>query len=312
MEARTDRSRSPFIQLLELAQRQHFVVSSRQATELGVGYQTLYRAVAAGKLERDLPHVYRVPGSERTWESQLMAAQLWLDRPDSAVSHRSAAAFWSFPDFERGSVELSTKRWKKPLLPVVVHKLSASPSGDTTTVAFIRVTNPGRTLIDIAGLIETDDLERALEDALRRKLTSVAHLRWLCRARYGKGARGIADLRALLPSDYVPTGSSFEVKLMQALRRAGLPPPVRQHEVRTNGVFVARVDFAYPWAKVAIEADSYEFHSGREAWESDLRRRNALTALGWLVIHATYRQMMSDMESVVARTRGALTPRLGQ
>ena len=294
-----------------LALGQHFVLSRRQAEGMGVDHRALSRAVAAGTLIRDLPSVYRIPGPEITWESRLMAAQLWLDRPDAVVSHRSAAASWGLPGFPRGPIELSTTRWKKPLPPVVVHKVGEEIRGHTTTVGPIRVTNAGRTLVDVAGLVPADTLEGAVEDAIRRGLTSVAHLRWLCQGRQGKGAKGIKMLRKLLePGGYRTTESHFEIRLLQALRKASLPLPERQYEIRDAGRLLARVDFAYPWAKVAIEADSYTFHSGRDAWESDLARRNALTALGWLVIHVTYRQMEAGMSEVVQRVRDTLMPRL--
>ena len=278
---------------------------------MGVDHRALSRAVASGTLAHDLPSVYRIPGPEITWESRLMAAQLWLDRPDAVVSHRSAAACWGLPGFPRGPIELSTARWKKPLPPVVVHKVGDEIRGHTTTVGPIHVTNAGRTLVDVAGLVPADSLEGAVEDAIRRGLTSFAHLRWLCQGRHGKGAKGIRTLRKLLQAAVDRTTEShFEIRLLQAIRKASLPLPERQYEIRDAGRLLARVEFAYPWAKVAIEADSYTFHSGRNAWESNLARRNALTALGWLVIHVTYRQMESGMSEVVQRVRDALMPSL--
>ena len=189
-----------------------------------------------------------------------MGAQLWLG-PESSVSHASAAALWELPGFIREPLELSTPRPKKPLPPVVVHRASVDLGDHTTTVGPVRVTNVGRTLVDIAGSVTPDLLERCLEDAVRRRLTSLSHLRWLLRDRKGKGAKGIANLRRLVQADPVSvTGSDFEVRLLQALRRASLPAPVRQHEIFDGSDFVARVDFAYPHAKVAIEADGYRFH----------------------------------------------------
>ena len=311
MEVHPETARTRFREAITLALAQLFVISLRQAEAIGVDHRALSRAVSARTLVRDLPGVYRIPGPEIRWESRLMAAQLWLDRPDGAVSHRSAAALWGLPGCARGPIELSTTKWKKPLPPVVVHKVGAEISGCTTTVGPVRVTNAGRTLVDIAGLVPPETLEGAVEDAIRRGLTSYAHLRWVCQGRQGKGAKGIASLRKLLKQVTVrPTESHFELRLLQALRKASLPPPERQFEITDAGRLLGRVDFAYPWAKVAIEADSYTFHSGRDAWEAGLARRNALTSLGWLVIHVTYRQLESDMEEVVGRVRDALMPGL--
>lgn len=312
MGSDADRSISRFFAVVELALRQHGVVSAEQAALVGVDRRGLHRAVAAGKLLRVFPSVYRVQGSEVTWESELMAAHLWLGS-DSAVSHLAAAALWELPDFPRGPVELLTPRHRKALPPVVVREVRLAIRGHTTTVAHIPVTNAGRTLVDIAGLVLPDRLECAVEDALRRRLTSIAHLRWLCKGRYGKGAKGIGVLKKFIDdSKRPPTESPFETKLLQAIRKASLPVPVRQFEVTDRGRFVARVDFAYPWAKIAIEADSYKFHGGRNAWESGIDRRESIEALGWRVITVTYRQMESNMVGVAARIRAALMPGLGQ
>lgn len=301
---------SGLLEALTRAQKQYGVFSRRQAAELGVGYHALYRAVRASRIQRDLPGVYRLPGAERSWKSELMAAQLWLDKPDGCVSHGAAAALWSLPGFKPGPIELSSTQWKNPLPPIVVHKLSIGLVGHTTTVGPISLTNAGRTLVDVAGMVPTAILERAVEDAIRRGLTSRPHLRWLLQGRAGKNAKGIARLRELISTDAPVTESEFEARLFQAIRRERLPVPVRQHEIVVDGEVIARVDFAYPWAKVAIEADSYQFHSGRERWESDLDRRSRLTALGWFVIHVTYRQMTQDMGEVARRIREVISPRL--
>lgn len=227
-----------------------------------------------------------------------MAAHLWLGA-GSAVSHASACALWRLPGFEEGAVELSSPRRKRPLPPVVVHLAGADLAAHTTTVGCIPVTNAGRSLVDISGSCHADDLEAAVEDAIRRGLTSRRHLLWLIEGRRGKGAKGVRVLRRLLTDrTHAVTESHFETRLLQAIRRARLPLPAPQHEIRDDDRFVARVDFAYPWAKVAIEADSYWYHSGQQAWDADIDRRNELTALGWLVIHVTHRQMTGDIEKV--------------
>ena len=51
--------------------------------------------------------------------------------------------------------------------------------------------------------------------------------------------------------------------------------------------FVARVDFAWPEAKVALECESYEHHSGRVAWKLDVTRLNEVASLGWIVQRGT-------------------------
>jgi len=71
------------------------------------------------------------------------------------------------------------------------------------------------------------------------------------------------------------------------LRRNGLPRPVTQHRILDGSRFVARVDFAYPEWKIAMEYESYQEHTGKLALDRDNPRRNALVALGWRPIGIT-------------------------
>jgi very-short-patch-repair endonuclease len=57
--------------------------------------------------------------------------------------------------------------------------------------------------------------------------------------------------------------------------------PELQYEIWDGPHFVARVDFAYPERKLAIEVDGFQFHSGRESFDRDRRRLSAVSALGW-------------------------------
>jgi very-short-patch-repair endonuclease len=66
------------------------------------------------------------------------------------------------------------------------------------------------------------------------------------------------------------------------------PSPVAQYEVRDGTRLVARVDFAYPEARLAIEADGYRFHGTHRQWKKDLKRRTILAGLGWRVLHFSW------------------------
>lgn len=102
-------------------------------------------------------------------------------------------------------------------------------------------------------------------------------------------------------------GSPFERRFIQFLGRRRLPPAERQFVIEDgNGNFVARVDFAYPELKVAIECDSKKHHFGRGDWESDVERRSRLAAFGWLVIHVSWDMLVNRPDELEALIRGAL------
>lgn len=77
------------------------------------------------------------------------------------------------------------------------------------------------------------------------------------------------------------TGSRLETRFMQLLRRERFPMPVRQLEISDRGGLIGRVDFAYPDRMIAIEVQSYEFHSERESWANDQTRLDRLYSSGW-------------------------------
>ena len=80
--------------------------------------------------------------------------------------------------------------------------------------------------------------------------------------------------------------SPQETRARVRIRQAGFPPPVPQYRVTAHGRFVARVDLAWPDARVAVEYDG-EWHAGADQLRLDRARLNKLVDAGWLVLHLT-------------------------
>jgi very-short-patch-repair endonuclease len=226
------------------------------------------------------------------------------------VSHRCAAALWGLAGFARAPVELVVPRRRKRALPGIVHRPLSLPDVDVTVVDAIPVTTPARTLIDVAGVAHRDAVEEALDDALRRGLVTLARIRWRLEQVGGMGTPGSAALRQLVEarSSHATPASVLERRWLRVMRRTGLPDPELQREIREpSGRLVARVDFAYPYEKLAIEADGRQWHSGRRRFEEDRARQNALLRLGWRVIRVTWSDL-EDPRRVLAVIREALSP----
>ena len=68
---------------------------------------------------------------------------------------------------------------------------------------------------------------------------------------------------------------------------AGIPEPVVQWEIRSDGRFIARVDLAYPELKIAIEYEGDGHRTERAQWRIDIRRQRDLEDEGWIVIRLT-------------------------
>jgi len=119
-------------------------------------------------------------------------------------------------------------------------------------------------------------------------------------------ARGVATVRRALPLLDARSESAQESRLRVVLHLAGLPVSAVQHVVRDRaGRFVARVDLAYPAARVAVEYDG-DHHRDRPQWRHDLARRERLDALGWRVVVVVAADLRQDPDVVVTRVRTAL------
>ena len=79
-----------------------------------------------------------------------------------------------------------------------------------------------------------------------------------------------------------------------------------QYEVRDGGHLIARVDFAYPNSKLAIEAYGRRHHSAWIDHEHDLSRQNALIAAGWRMIIVTWARLHNARVPVMRTIARAL------
>lgn len=278
---------------VRIAAAQHGVIARRQAIAAGLSPDAIGRLVNAGALIRLHPSVYALwtpSAEEERWRQRLTAGALWLGNA-SAVSHRAAAIELGIDGTSAAPIEYSTTGWRRsPGAGIVVHRVRSLPADETVVRGSLRITSVARTIVDLAALMESTTLELALESAFRLGVTRDEIATVLERS--GPARRGRSHLRVLL-EEYAPVGteSALETIVWELVRDEGLPPPTPQHVIRDpDGTFVARADFAYPEARLAIEAESYKHHSNPRDWARDRRRENALISLGWIV----YRVMWGD------------------
>jgi very-short-patch-repair endonuclease len=277
-------------ELTRLAMKQHGVVSREQALACGVASTTITRAQHAAALERLYPGVYRLAGAPATWRQSLLAACLAMgDR--AVISHAPAGALFQLPGLPPRGVEVSVPRGRRRIRGITFHRPMSLEKVDVTAIDAIPVTTPARTLIDLATCVDRDRLEEALDDALRRRLVSLPKLRWRIKE---LGARKLLT-KLVEERAHGVTESNLEIRVLRAIRAAGLPKPVIQHRIGRY-----RVDLAYPEDRVAVECDGYQFHSGRRAFDADRERRNVLTAMKWTVLHATWTDVEQLVETLAA------------
>lgn len=255
------------------------------------------RELRTGTIERIHPGIY-VPTTvddEFRWRQQ-MAANLARAGDGSALSHRCAAFLHrldGFRDLEiaRRSDDLSVRRSSTFRTSPAI-RVRQLPPTELVLIRGLAVTSVLRTLADLGRFVDADEVEMALECALRidpRRPDQwneqlLGELLALSETG-GRGRTGLAVLRTVLrrrPPGARPTGSPAETRAVQALRPVGLGGLTRQPTIRImtqGGTLVRKAfpDIGDLDRLFFIEIDGLGAHSTSTALDRDLRRQNDLT-----------------------------------
>jgi very-short-patch-repair endonuclease len=223
--------------------------------------------------------------------------------PGAVLSGRSAAVWWGVglagPDDDvECTVPLSCRAGTAQGVRVTRRTLAPV---DVATRDGVAVTTPLRTALDLARIQPLEEAVVALDQFLQVRRTSLAEVRVAAARLTGPGCRQVR--KAVEKADGCAQ-SPQETRLRLRLHASRLPKPVAQYEVRDARGFVARVDFAWPEARVAVEYDGW-WHGQPQNVPQDRRRLNRLTAAGWTVIFATAEDVDEPVQ-LVARIGAAL------
>lgn len=290
-----------------VASRQQGLITREKALTIGLSEDAILRRVASGKWRLMFPGVYAVSGSPDSWIQKLLGACLWAD---GIASHRAGAAVWGLEGFDARLIEVTTERRVRSCDSEVVVRRGVLDRRDRTIFNGIPVTTPSRTLLDLGAVADIDLLNVALQDALRKGLTTISRLRLLVDRVGGKGKPGVGALRTLVGDTLTPrliTETRLETRLLKLISDSGLPLPVPQYKIRVDRHVVARLDFAYPSEMLGIEGDSFAFHSAPEDVQRDRDRSNALTLLGWRILHVTWDDLVNRPNQVIEAIRASLS-----
>lgn len=183
-----------------------------------------------------------------------------------------------------------------PLLPAEVVELDG-----------YRVTCLERTAVDVARML---DFERAVAvlDAALHAGADPALVRDIALAAANRRGARVAR-RAL---DFADRRSESVGESISRVRMAqvGLPVPVLQLEVVDAGVWIARVDFAWPeWGVVGEFDGKVKYSGGAEAAAAAImlekRRQQAIEDAGWIVVRWTWSDLQ-DLRTFRAHISSAL------
>ena len=272
-----------------LAGGQHGVLTRSQLLQLGLSPAAIGRHLESGRLRPLHRGVYLV--GPLTPDHALEMAAVLAGGTTAVLSHLSALRLWRMRQARvAGPVDVTVPGSGRGRRPGIrfhrVHRLADHERG---VLDGIPVTSPARTLVDVAAVLGSRELELAMAVAEREGLISCQELAALP-GPYG-GRPGMSALRALLRQQAGPdlTRSEAERRCLALLRAAGLPRP------RVNvPVGPYELDLFWPDEALAIEVDGRAYHTSRSSFEGDRRKDSWLRARGIQVVRLTWRQITRD------------------
>lgn len=205
--------------------------------------------------------------------------------PHAVVTGRSAAVLWGVElASETDDVELTAQPGThQRRVPGLVVRRAVLPPEHRWRRLDIPVTTAAATTVRLAASLAADDAVVAVDQMVATGTVDLADVRALAAAGRGRGAARAR--RACARADGLAE-SPQETRVRLLLHGSRLPQPVAQYRIVADGEFVARVDFAWPDLRIALEYDGL-WHAESGQFARDRRRLNRLQAAGWRVVFVT-------------------------
>ncbi len=202
------------------------VITRSEALALGMSPATLTRWVQRGHLIAVATGIYIQPGVLESERTLLRAATRSLS---AVVSHESAARLHGLDGFDSRRVAVTVPvRRSNRFTGVIVHQLTDLTSDETTHIIGLPVTDPPRTVIDLAAVLPSALLASSLDQVVRMRLTTYQSIAGRLEKTARQGKRGVTKLRSILKprlgGSFV-SESTLETRLLKLLEDHGLPRP---------------------------------------------------------------------------------------
>ncbi|UJA20274.1 DUF559 domain-containing protein [Thermoleophilia bacterium SCSIO 60948] len=294
-----------------MARRQHGVLSLAQLLEAGLSRRAVEYRCSSGQLVRLHRGVYAVGHRPRRRETTLMAAS--LAAAGAPLSHRTAAAHWGVLRHQSGVVHLTFAKDIRSRRGMVIHRRPIEPD-EITTRDGIPVTDPSRTLLDLAGLLNPQQLWVAFDKAVGAQLDLTPLSELLERYPKRKGISTLRHLAATLRPRRDRIRSSLESRFTRWLADRRLPPPERNQLVEVEGTLI-EVDCLWRSERLVVELDGAP-HLTQAAVDADKARDRRVRVAGYETFRVSGTMLdrepaaiEADLRRLLARPRSSASAR---
>ncbi|HET8672810.1 MAG TPA: type IV toxin-antitoxin system AbiEi family antitoxin domain-containing protein [Thermoleophilaceae bacterium] len=275
------------------------VVTRQELLAAGLTRDQIRTRLRRGSLLVQFPGVYRVGHAAQSTEATYLAA-VKACGPRALLCGRAAAYLWRTVKGKPPPPEVLVPSVR--LVPgVIARRCRRIHPRDRAFCHGIPVTTVARTIVDLAAVLDLEQLARAcheagvVHDLAPRQVKAVLKRR--------PTAPGAAKLRLVMEGDAPATLSKLERRFLKLMRENGFPKPVVNRLAGGR-----RVDCRWAEHRLTVELDSYTFHRSRHAWELDRRRERAARARGDEFIRYTYGDVF-ETPAVVIRELSRILPR---
>ena len=269
----------PDLALARLAARQHGAVTRIQLLTAGFNVKAIEYRLRIGRLHKLHRGVYAVGHRPPSPHARAMAAVLACGS-GAVLSHRSAAVLWEIVPRRHGPVDVTARSYHQHR-GIRAHRSTTLTRTDVTRHYGIPITTPARTLHDLARVLPSHSLTRAVNEARIRNLISDDD------------------------EETGPTRSRLEDEFLRFIDRYDLPPPEVNQQVLGH-----EVDMLWRRQRLVVELDSRTFH--RHTFEQDRERDAHLLSEGFAVLRITWRRLKQAPGREAKRLRSVLDQRDGE
>lgn len=274
------------------------MISRTELLANGVTSNEVQRHVRGGRWRRLRVGIYATRQLElsKAW-LQDFAGELCWGGEGTAISHRGAAYLYGFDGFA-GECPV------RPDITVPASSACRGPNVHRSTITVptvslfdLVVVSPEVCLAQLGHVASEDEVELAIESALRHGITTVARLQ---ETAFGSLARieGARVLRLVLrrrPPDAPATASAVETTVLQILRGLGCRKPERRAAIGSE-----QFSFVVRPRRLAVSCTNERIASPMSL------RRQGLTDTGWTIVDISMVELMTDRKAAVEKLKAGI------
>ncbi len=267
------------------------LVNRPQLLDAGITQAEIRSRLRSGSLLPEYRGVYRVGHRALSMESRYLGA-VWACGHGALLSGRAAAQLLALTNGPPPPPEVIAPVLRR-VPGVITRRYRKLHADDATLYRRIPVTSVPRTLVDLAAVLDLEDLARECHEAGVKHDTTPAQVDAALRRR--PGAKDAAKLRSIMSGEVQVALSKLERRFRDLLRTARLPIPVMNKVAGER-----RVDCRWPDHRLTVELNSYRYHNSRHSWQGDYDRAREAYARGDEFRQYTWRDVFEDPSRMMA------------